>query len=79
MKFTPDRKMLEGIRALPDEKLWHLARKLAAALPTDRKSPDLRRLTGIRAVLDHITDEDLIRLNALIDIYNRSKEGGRRI
>ncbi len=72
VKFTPDRKMVESLRRLPDEPLWRLVCGVTAGVCGDisKKRPDINRTAGIRAVLDNATDEDICRLNEFIDIYN---------
>jgi len=71
VKFIPDRKMIEGIRQMPDDKLWHAACILFSQFAADgrRKNPDPRKIRGIRRVLDAITDEDIQRLGEMAEIY----------
>ncbi len=72
VKFTPDRKMVEGLRSLPDDALWHLVCGITSGIcgSVSKKKTDRHRTAGIRAVLDCATDGDIQRLNELIDTYN---------
>lgn len=73
MRITLDRKLIENLKKMSDEGLWRLLCGFASGSEFSKRNPDYKRIRRIRAVLDAATDEDLSRLNRLMDIYNNIK------
>ena len=75
MRISLDRKLIENLRKMSDEGLWHLFCSLTHDTLGDhrKKNPDLKTIRRIRAVLDAAEDEDLERINRLLDVYRSSK------
>ena len=76
MKFTLDRKLIDSLNDLSDERLWHMFCMLMSGAGVDmgRKKYDPKRICGIRALLSAVTDEDICRINELIELYNSHKK-----
>ena len=76
MKLTLDRTLLTNLRSMSDERLWHLFCGIGSShgMELSKKRPDYKRIRGIRAVLDAATDEDLDRINRLMEIYSNAKK-----
>lgn len=76
MKITIDRKLIESLNELSDERLWHMFCMLmsGAGMDMGRKKYDPKRVHGIRALLSAVTDEDICRVNELIEQYNNNKK-----
>ena len=74
MRISLDRKMIESLRRMSDEGLWRLFWGLTSMSKGDfsRRNPDYKTLRRIRAVLDAAEDEDIERINRLLDIYHGS-------
>ncbi|MBQ7923359.1 MAG: hypothetical protein IJ325_12435 [Clostridia bacterium] len=66
-----DRKIIDNMLALPDEKLWQMLKLLMTANganPPD-KNMDPVSMRKLRAVLTDVTDADIERVMTLMDIY----------
>ena len=71
-----DRRMIDSLLAMSDEKLAMVLRGLSSSL-SHSKEIDPRRVRGIRGLLSQLTDSDIERISELMLIYKASK-GGRR-
>ena len=70
-----DKKMIDQMLSLPDEKLWQMFELLSmgSGLKLGAKTPDPAGMRKIRAVLGDITDADIGRVLELIDLYKGTK------
>lgn len=69
-----DKKMLDGLVSLPDEKLFAMLKLFfGEALPM--KEPDERTLSGIRSLMSGVTESDIERAAELISLYKKGKKG----
>lgn len=68
-----DKKMLESIAALPDEKLLVVLKTLLSGM-SPSKDADARTLAGIRYVIGELTDADIERACELIALYKKGKK-----
>ena len=73
VRIVLDRKLIDNLRKMSDEGLWRLLYGFASGKDFSKKNPDYKRIRRIRAVLDAATDEDLLRINQLIEIYSNIK------
>ncbi len=73
MRISLDRKLIENLRRMSDEGLWRLLCGIGSHGDFSKKHPDHEKIRRIRAVLDAATDEDLDKINRLLDIYSRTK------
>lgn len=75
-----DKKTLDMLKTLPDEKLWQMLRVVALSIGVSvpDKMPDADKMAGFRAALDNIGDGDLERATEIIDIYKGGKGNGKR-
>ena len=71
-----DKKTLDMLSSLPDDKLWQMMRlvsaSMGAALPD--KAPDAKKMVNLRRAFENVGEDDLARASELIDIY----KGGRK-
>jgi len=70
-----EKKMIDQMLALPDDKLWQMFQLLAVGTgmkPGD-KVPDASGMRKLRAVLEAVTDADIGRVTELIDLYKGTK------
>ncbi len=70
-----EKKMIDQLLALPDDKLWQMFQLLAVGTgmkPGD-KVPDASGMRKLRAVLEAVTDADIGRVTELIDLYKGTK------
>ena len=70
-----EKKMIDQLLALPDDKLWQMFQLLAVGTgmkPGD-KVPDASGMRKLRAVLKAVTDADIGRVTELIDLYKGTK------
>lgn len=70
-----DKKTLDMLSSLPDDKLWQMMRivsaSMGASLPD--KMPEAQKMSGLRAALSDVNDGDLDRAAELIGIYKGEK------
>ena len=66
-----DKKMIDTMLALPDEKLWQMIKILLSANGANApdKTIDPAAMRKLRAVLTAVTDADIERLMVLMEIY----------
>ncbi len=71
-----DRKTLDMLSALPDDKLWQMLSVIASAsgvrLPSEK--PDPKTMTGLRRAVSDLSDGDIARA---AEIFSKYKEGKR--
>ena len=70
-----DKKMIDQMLSLPDDKLWQMFQLLSmgSGLKMGDKAPDPAGMRKLRAVLEDITDADIARVLELIDLYKKTK------
>lgn len=70
-----EKKMIDQLLALPDEKLWQMFQLFAMGngLKMGDKAPDAVGMRKLRAVLGAVTDEDIGRVTDLISVYKETK------
>ncbi|MBE6560470.1 MAG: hypothetical protein E7662_05035 [Ruminococcaceae bacterium] len=75
-----DRKTVDMLSRMPDDKLWHTLCFLAAGLGIEL--PERRRsrihYDALRHTLSCITDADIERICEISDIYHTHKRSGMR-
>ena len=73
-----DKKSLDMLASLPDEKLWQMVSVIASAsgirLPKDR--PDEKTMAGLRCAVSELSDGDIDRAAKLFDKYKEGKSNG---
>lgn len=71
-----DKKTLDTLSALPDDKLWQMLSVIASAsgvrLPSDK--PNDKTMAGLRHAVSEISDGDIERAT---EIFTKYKEGRR--
>lgn len=74
-----DKKTLDSLAALPDEKLWSMIRIIAMSVGVSipDKMPDADKMAGFRAAISDVGDGDISRAMELIDIYKGGKGNGK--
>lgn len=75
-----DKKTLDMLAALPDEKLWQMLRVVALSIGVSMpdKMPEQEKMAGFRAALSNVGDGDIERAMELIDIYKGGKGNGKQ-
>lgn len=72
-----DKKLLNSMLALPDEKLFSMisvaASSVGAAPP--KKCPDAATMSGLRRLLAELTDDDIARAGELLALYRAGAAG----
>ena len=70
-----DKKMIEQLTALPDEKLGQMLQLLAAGsgISLGKGEISAAGIRKIRAILEEVTDGDIERVVEFIDIYKNTK------
>lgn len=74
-----DKKTLDMLLALSDEKLCQMLRLLSSGSGSklDFGEPDRETVAGIRGALSQLTERDLSRAEELITAYKKAKKEGR--
>lgn len=75
-----DKKTLDMLAALPDEKLWQMLRVVALSIGVSMpdKMPEPEKMAGFRAAIANVGDGDIERAMELIDIYKGGKGNGKQ-
>ena len=70
-----EKKMIDQMLALPDDKLWQMFQLLArgSGLKIGDRVPEGAGMRKLRAVLEAVTDADIGRVMELIDLYKDTK------
>ena len=71
-----DKKMLDAMSALPDDKLWAMLRIVSAAagLSLPERMPDAAQMKNLRAAISEVGDDDIKRAAELAAIYKGEKK-----
>ena len=67
-----DKKAIESLLSLPDDKHVMMLRVISKG-EYPKKDPDPTTLSGLRAMLNEVTEYDLDRASELISIYKNGK------
>ncbi len=75
-----ERKTVDMLSRMPDDKLWHTLCFFAAGLGIELPERRRRRIDydALRYTLSRITDEDIERMNGISDIYHTYKRSGMK-
>ena len=68
-----DKKALESLLSLPDDKLIMMLRIISKG-EFPKKDPDPATVAGLRAMLCEVTESDLDRAMQLINTYKKGKK-----
>lgn len=66
MIFLLDRKLLNHLQELSDERLWRAIGVLTSRITVEDKKINAKKLNEIRVLLESLTDSDLTRINELL-------------
>ena len=74
-----DRKTLDAIAKLPDDKLWQMLSLIASTtgIRLPREMPDGATMAGLRKAVGEMTDTDIGRAGELLASYKKGKGEGR--
>ena len=74
--FKIDKKTIDAMMALPDDKLSQMVRLIAATSGHSLKEgqPDAAAISGLRGLLREVTDGDIERASHLLHIYKSNKK-----
>ena len=75
IRMKIDKKMLESLLNLPDDKLMQMIRMLTGNMGSSSKPPSPETVAGLRNVIKQVTDEDISRATELIEMYKQGKKG----
>lgn len=66
-----DKKTLDMLSALPDDKLWQMLRVVSASMGATlpEKTPDADKMANLRTAFSNIGETDLERAMQIVDIY----------
>ncbi len=70
-----DRNTVRSLSEMPDDRLWRTMRMIASGLGAEISERQRYRMDyeAIRRTLAEITDEDIIRINGIMETYKRHK------
>ncbi len=70
-----DKRIIDNLLALPDEKMWQMVKLLMTANGADvsDKPMDTAAMGKLRALLSAVTESDLERISFLMNIYRSAK------
>lgn len=73
-----DKRSIEMLASLPDDKLWQMLSVIASAsgikLPKNR--PDELTMAGLRCAVTELSDSDIERAVKLFDTYKEGRKNG---
>ncbi len=71
-----DKKMLDSIASLPDDKLWQMLCLIASVsgVRLPKEKPDAATIDGLRGAARSMSDADLARAAEILENYKKSKE-----
>lgn len=71
-----DRKTMEMLSVLPDDKLWQMLSLIASAsgVKLPKGEPDPKTMAGLRSAAGSLSDSDIARAT---EIFKKYKEGRR--
>lgn len=70
-----DKRMIDQMLSLPDDKLWQMFQliSMGSGMNLGDRAPDSAGMRKLRTVLEDITDDDIGRVMELIDLYKKAK------
>ena len=73
-----DKKTLEMLSALPDDKLWQMVSVIASAsgIRLPKSKPDAKTMAGLRGALTELSDGDIDRATKLFNKYKEGRNNG---
>jgi len=73
-----DRKTVQMLSAMPDDRLWHTLHFLAAGAGVEIAERKWRRVDwdALRYTLSTVTEEDISRINCITETYKTYRKGG---
>lgn len=73
-----DMKTVNMLSNMPDDRLWHTLRMLAAGAGMELSERKRRRIQydALRYTLSRITEADIARANEIMDTYQYYRKGG---
>lgn len=73
-----DKKTLDMISSLPDEKLWQIINVIAVqtGMTVNSKMPDKEKMSQIRSAMSNLTDGDLSRAAEIFDLLKGGNKNG---
>lgn len=73
-----DKKTLDMLSSLPDDKLWQMLSLIASAsgIRMPREKPDEKTVAGIRHALTELSDGDIDRAAKLFEKYKEGRTDG---
>lgn len=73
-----DKKTLDALSALPDDKLWQMVSVIASAsgIRLPKNKPDEKAIAGLRNAITELSDGDLDRAAKLFEKYKEGKRNG---
>lgn len=75
-----DRKTVEMLKTLPDDKLWQMIRiaSQTVGISVSDKMPEPEKMTQIRDALDGLSGGDIERALRLIETYKGGEDNGQQ-
>ena len=73
-----DKKSLEMLSSLPDDKLWQMLSVIASAsgIKLPHNKPDEKTMSGLRNAVSELSDGDIDRASKLFDRYKEGRKNG---
>ena len=73
-----DKKTIDMLAALPDEKLWQLLSVIASAsgIRLPKNMPDEKSMAGLRSTITELSDGDIDRAAKLFEKYKEGQRNG---
>lgn len=73
-----DKKTLEMLAALPDDKLWQMLSVIASTsgVRMPQNKPDEKTMAGLRRAVSELSDGDIERATKLFDKYKEGRKDG---
>ena len=75
-----DMKTVQMLAGMPDDRLWATLHLFAAGMGVELPERKRRKIDydALRYTLSRITQEDVMRVNEISDIYKQFRKGGYR-
>ncbi|MBQ7827025.1 MAG: hypothetical protein IJ386_02035 [Clostridia bacterium] len=73
-----DKKSIEMLASLPDDKLWQMLSLIASAsgIKLPKSKPDEKTMAGLRSAVTELSDGDIERAAKLFDSYKEGRKNG---
>lgn len=75
-----DKKTLDMLSSLPDDKLWQVLNVIASSSGISLGAPpnDKEQIARLREAMGSVTENDLDRAEQIVDIYRGGGKNGKR-